>query len=112
MSAPFRTSAVAPWTGLFVGAAAWFADHQIGSDGDYWDCKTLSGPYTVAVGVVCIAIAAAGGIASWRLRPEAQAEEAQSRTFARIIGAGAAAIFVLAIAFGTWAGVLLPGCHR
>ncbi|HEY0437225.1 MAG TPA: hypothetical protein VGC92_11320 [Phenylobacterium sp.] len=112
MSLRFQTSRLAPWTGLFVGAAAWFADHQISSDADYWDCKSLGGPFAVIVGVVCIAIAAAGGIASWRLRPEAQAEEAQSRTFARFVGAGSAAIFILAIAFGTWAGVLLPGCHR
>jgi hypothetical protein len=112
MSLRFQTSRLAPWTGLFVGAAAWFADHQISSDGDYWDCTRLGGPFAVAVGLVCMAIAAAGGIASWRLRPEAQAEEAQSRTFARIVGAGAAALFILAIAFGTWAGVLLPGCHR
>ena len=107
-----RASPWTPWTGLFVGALAWFADQQISSAGDAWDCHVLGGPFVVAVGLVCIALTAAGGLASWGLRPQAPDKDLQNRTFARMIGAGAAAIFILAIAFGTWAAVLLPGCQR
>ena len=110
MTSRFRSSPWAPGTGLVVGALAWFVDQQVSSAGNQWDCVALGGPFAVIVGVVCMAVAAAGGVASWRLRPDVG--ETQSRTFARIVGAGSAAIFILAIAFGTWAGVLLPGCHR
>jgi hypothetical protein len=112
VNAPFRTSAVAPWTGLFVGAGAWFADHQLSSDGNFWNCARAGGAFTVVVGLVCLAIAVAGGLASWLARPEARADEAETRGFARFVGAASAAVFALAIAFGTWAGVLLPGCQR
>jgi hypothetical protein len=111
MSGRLRTSPWTPWIGLLVGALAWFADQQISSAGDQWDCHALGGPFAVAVGLVCIAVTAAAGLASWRLRPPLEAEP-PNRTFARMVGAGAAAIFILAIAFGTWAGVVLPGCLR
>lgn len=112
MSSRFQASAIAPWTGLFVGAGAWFADHQLASDGDFWNCARTGGPFAVIVGLVCIAVAASGGVASWRARPEARADAVETRRFARFVGSGAAAVFSLAIAFGTWAGVLLPGCQR
>jgi len=112
MSLRLQASRFAPWTGLFVGAAAWFADHQIGSDSNYWDCSLAGGPFVVIVGLLTMAVAAAGGAASWLAKPPPDAPEDDSRRFARIVGAASAAIFMLAIAFGTWAGVLLPGCHR
>ena len=112
MTRRFLDSAFAPWTGLFVGAAAWFADHQIGADTNTWDCATADGPFVVVVGLVCLALAAAGGATSWLARPEGRTSEPATRRFARIVGTLAAAIFGLAIAFGTWAGVLVPGCLR
>lgn len=112
MSARFRRSPIAPWTGLFVGAGAWALDHQLGSDSNFWSCAQAGGPFTVVVGLVCFAIAVAGGIVSWLARPEAAAGEAETPRLASFVGAAAAAIFALAIAFGTWAGVLLPGCQR
>lgn len=112
MSPRFQTSPAAPWTGLFVGAAAWAADHQLSSDGNYWDCARAGGPFVVVVGLVCLAVAVGGGILSWNARPDTPGEATESRRFARFIGAAAAAVFALAIAFGTWAGVLLPGCQR
>jgi hypothetical protein len=112
VSARFQTSAIAPWTGLFAGAGAWFADHQLSSDGNFWDCAKAGGGFAVIVGLVCLALAVAGGVASWVARPEAPADEAETRRFARFVGAASAAIFALAIAFGIWAGVLLPGCQR
>lgn len=112
MNHRFRTSSVAPWTGLFVGAGAWFADHQLSSDGNFWNCAQADGRFTAIVGSVCLAIAIGGGAMSWRAQPDAPAHQAETRRFARFVGVAAAAIFALAIAFGTWAGVLLPGCQR
>jgi hypothetical protein len=112
MSGRLQASAIAPWTGLFVGAGAWAADHQLSSDGNFRDCAEAGGPFIIVVGLVCLAIAIGGGVLSWRARPEAPDEEAETRRFARFIGAAAAAIFALAIAFGTWAGALLPACQR
>ena len=102
----------APWTGLFGGAAAWFADHQIASDSNVWDCHKAGGAFAITVGLVCLAATLAGGIASWRSAPTDRDQEPDSRRFARIVGVGSAAVFALAIAFGTWAGVLVPGCQR
>jgi hypothetical protein len=110
--ARFEISRLAPWTGLFLGAAAWFADQQISADANTWDCARAGGPFVVAVGLGCMALAVAGGVVSWRARLEAPADEAETRRFARLVGAASAGVFALAIAFGTWAGVLLPGCHR
>ena len=112
MSLRLQASRFAPWTGLFVGAAAWFADHQISSDSNYWDCSLAGGSFVVVVGLLAMALAAAGGVASWLARPPADAPEDDTRRFARVVGAASAAIFVLAIGFGTWAGVLVPGCPR
>jgi hypothetical protein len=112
VSARFQRSAIAPWTGLLVGAGAWFADHQLSSDGNFWNCAQAGASFAVGVGAVCFAIAVAGGLASWLTRPGSRADEAETRGFARVVGTAAAAIFALAIAFGTWAGVLLPGCQR
>jgi hypothetical protein len=108
----FQASSLAPWTGLFVGAAAWFADHQLSSDANYWSCDRAAGPFAIVVGLVCLAVAAAGGAASWAARPPEAAKDAETRSFARFVGAGAAGVFALAIIFGTWAGALLPACQR
>jgi hypothetical protein len=112
VSGRFHTAAIAPWTGLFVGAAAWFADHQLSSDGNFWDCGRAGGPFAVVVGLVCLAIAVTAGVVSWRVAPDAPGAADETRRLARVVGAAAAAIFALAIAFGTLAGVLLPGCQR
>jgi hypothetical protein len=108
----WRGSAWTPWTGLFVGAAAWFAQHQAGSDVNFWDCRTGDGAFVVAVGVACTFATAAGGWVSWQAARPPEADLAQNRGFARIVGALGAAIFLLAIAFQTLAGVLVPACHR
>jgi hypothetical protein len=108
-----RASLWAPWAGLFLGAAAWFLHHQAGSDANYWDCKVGGAGFTIGLGVACAVVAAGGGLISWRARklPEGPAAE-QNRQFAAMVGAAGAAIFLLAIAFQTLAGALVPACLR
>jgi hypothetical protein len=106
------TSPLAPWAGLLVGAAAWFAHHQIGSDTNYFNCRDAGGGFTVMVGLVCGAIAIGGGLVSWAAHADDEGETPQNARFARAVGMAGAAIFLLAIGFQTLAGVLVPACHR
>jgi hypothetical protein len=106
--------AIAPWTGLFVGAGGWFLHHQAGSDAVFWDCR-LGGPLlTGLLGLVCGLLVLGGGVISWRARnPSAEAEDRpESHSFAGVVGAGAAGLFLLAIAFQTLSGFIIPACER
>jgi hypothetical protein len=107
-----RASPLAPWAGFFVGMVAWFVHHQLGSDANFWDCHTGSGPFVVATGVVCGLVVIGGGLVSWWAVAPDTGAEAQNRRFARAVGLAAAVVFLLAIAFQTLAGVLVPACHR
>jgi hypothetical protein len=105
-------SAVAPWAGLFLGAAGWFLHHQAGSDTNVWDCRTAGGGFTIGLGVICALVVAGGGLISWAASvPEPPAAH-QYRQFARWVGMAGAAIFLLAIGFQTLAGALVPACLR
>jgi hypothetical protein len=107
-----QTSALAPWAGLLLGAAAWFAHHQIGADSNIWDCRSAGGAFTIVVGLICGAITLGGGLISWVAQAPEDGETRQNRGFARIVGMTGAAIFLLAIGLQTLAGVLVPACHR
>lgn len=104
-----------PWAGLFLGAGGWFAHHQIASSIIDWDC-TLGGPMlTVGLGAVFGVAAAAGGLVSWRAHRSLRAAPRgppHTRSVGGAIGAGAAAVFLLAIFFQALAGVIVPACHR
>lgn len=106
------TSPLAPWSGLFVGALAWALDHQLSSDVNNWDCARTGGPWVVSVGVVCGLVAIAGGWLSWAARTPDGDPAGPTRAFGRIVGVLAAATFLLAIGFGTLAGLTIPGCYR
>ena len=112
MTPRLLTQRIAPWTGLFLGAGAWFADQQLSSDVNVWDCTVGGGAWAVGVGVVCALIALAGALVSWRARSRGVDSDPQSQRFAGVVGAAAAVIFTLAIAFGVLAGLLLPSCQR
>jgi len=103
---------IAPWTGLFVGAAAWFADQRLVADGNSWDCTRSGGLFSAVVGAACLALTIGGGVASWRSAPRGISDPLEVRGFAGRIGALAAAIFALAILFGTGAGLVIPACQR
>jgi hypothetical protein len=103
---------LAPWSGLFVGATAWFVDQRLGADANIWNCARAGAPWVLATGLVCLAATAVGGVLSWRARPLDTPAEAQTQRFARIVGMVSAAIFALTIAFGMLAGAILPACQR
>lgn len=112
MTAAGARQAFAPWTGLFLGAAAWFGHQQSVSDAIFWDCR-LGGPLlTAGLGLLFGLVGAAGGLVSWRAHRQARSADAHSRSVAGMIGAGSAAIFLLAISFQSLAGLIVPVCHR
>jgi hypothetical protein len=111
MRLDLRESRLAPWAGMFLGAAGWFLHHQAGSNANYWDCR-LGGPlYTVILAVACSAIVAAGGWISWRIwRSPAGPDGMEPRSFAGLVAAGCAALFLFAIAMQTLGGLIVPKC--
>jgi hypothetical protein len=112
MSQPLRTSAWAPWTGLFAGAAGWFAHQTFAADANYWDCR-FGGPlWAVSLGLVCAVVAAAGGWLSWTARRSGGEAAGETRRFSGLVGAATAAIFLMTIAFQTLAGLIVPACER
>jgi hypothetical protein len=112
MTGRLQASALTPWAGLFLGAAAWFAHQQIGSAANIWNCRAAGGAFIVGVGLVCGLVALGGGLVSWMAHVPQDDEARQNRNFARIVGMTGAGVFLLAIAFQTLAGVLVPACHR
>jgi hypothetical protein len=56
-----------PWGGLTVACAGWFGAQQFGSANIFVDCRSGSPGFVVAVNLVGLAIAIAGGISSWRI---------------------------------------------
>jgi uncharacterized membrane protein len=105
-------SALTPWAGVFLGAAAWFIHQQAGSGGDYWDCH-LTGPFwSIGVGIVCGAIAVIGGVISWGSRRSAGEDRSETRRFSGIVGAASAGIFLMAILFQILASLIVPACAR
>jgi hypothetical protein len=112
MSRPLRYSAWSPWAGLFAGAAGWFAHQTFGADANYWDCR-LGGPlWAGGLGLACAALVAAGGWMSWISRLSGGEDTPETRRFSGLVGAATAAIFLMAIAFQTLAGLIVPACAR
>jgi hypothetical protein len=96
-----------PWAGLAGAALAWALDHQIGSDGTFFDCTGGSG-LTIVVGVLALVLAAASGFASLRLWRSDR--ETPARRFVALLGVMFAVLLGLAILLPTIAGFILPEC--
>jgi hypothetical protein len=99
---------IAKWSGAWLGAVAWFADQQIVATTAYANCPAYSRELALGVGIGCALLAVAGGWHSWRAR---QALPAEGERFIATISVLLAAISILAILFGTTAGVVLR-CER
>jgi hypothetical protein len=112
MSRPLRVSAWAPWAGMFAGAAGWFAHQTFGADANYWDCRFGGALWAVLLALACAAVAAAGGWISWTSRTSGGEDTDETRRFSGVVGAATAAIFLMAIAFQTLAGLIVPACAR
>jgi hypothetical protein len=96
-----------PWAGLAGAALAWALDHQIGSDSTFFDCREGS-TVAILVGILALILAAASGLASFRLwRSDA---ETSARRFVALLGWLFAILFGLAILLSTIAAFILPEC--
>lgn len=96
-----------PWAGMIGAAGAWILDHQIGSDGTFYNCDAGS-TVTVIVGVVALAVTALSGIASFRLWR--RGGETHARRFIALVGWLFAILLGLAILLPTLAGLIIPEC--
>ena len=104
------------WSGAWLGTLAWFADQQIMSMTVYANCPARTHALAVGVGVACAVLAIIGGLHSWRVYRALPPEEdaSASRRTDRFIAALSlllACISLLAIVFGTTAGLILR-CER
>jgi hypothetical protein len=104
------------WSGGWLGTLAWVADQQIVSMTAFTNCPPRSHALVVAVGVACGLLALVGGLHSWRVwrvLPAGTIVGDHTRTdrFIAALSMLLAAISILAIIFGTTAGVILR-CER
>lgn len=99
-----------PWTGLVTAFVALAVAHQFGSDGMFDNCLAVSPVPLIAVSLVAIAAAAAGGLVSWRVfRNES---EAPARKVIAIVSAGSAALFSVAMILPVIAALVIPPCFE
>jgi hypothetical protein len=104
------------WSGAWLGTLAWFADQQIMSMTVYASCPPRTHALALGVGAVCALLALIGGLHSWgvyRSLPAGEDTSAGRRTdrFIAVLSVLLACIAILAIIFGTTAGVILR-CER
>jgi hypothetical protein len=103
------------WSGAWLGTLAWIADQQIVSMTAYANCPPRSRALAVGVGLACAVLALIGGLHSWgiwRVFPARNAgDHTRTDRFIAALSMLLAAISILAIAFGTIAGVILR-CER
>jgi hypothetical protein len=104
------------WSGSWLGTLAWFADQQIMSMTVYANCPARTHALAVGVGAACALLAIIGGWHSWhvyRSLPAGEGASASRRTdrFIAAISLLLACISMLAIVFGTTAGLILR-CER
>lgn len=110
-----RRFTVLPWAGWLAGPAGWVIQQQTGSSTIFWDCSTGKASFVLALGAVGALVALAGGALSWvAVRKAGPAESSApgrgSQRFIGLLGMATVAIFLVAIAGGTMAGLMLPGC--
>jgi hypothetical protein len=115
-SATPRLARFGKWSGAWLGTLAWVADQQVVSWTAYASCPPKSHALAVAVGVGCALVALLGGWQSlgvYRELPAGESAGASRRTdrFIAAISILLACIAILAIIFGTTAGVILR-CER
>lgn len=115
-SAAPRLARFAKWSGAWLGTLAWVIDQQLVSWTAYASCPPRSQALAVGVGAACALLALFGGWHSWRVYRALPAGEgpSASRRTDRLIAAISvllACIALLAIVFGTTAGVIFRCEH-
>jgi hypothetical protein len=104
------------WSGAWLGTLAWIADQQIVSMTAFTSCPPRSHALDVGVGVACAVLALTGGLHSWRIWRVLPAgptvgDHARTDRFIAALSVLLAGISILAIVFGTTAGMILR-CER
>jgi hypothetical protein len=115
-SATPRLDRFGKWSGAWLGTFAWIADQQVVSWTTYASCPPKSHALAVAVGAMCALIAVLGGwqsLSVYRALSPGETASVSRRTdrFIAAISILLACIAILAILFGTTAGVILR-CER
>ena len=111
-----RLARFAKWSGAWLGTLAWVLDQQLVSWTAYANCPPRSHALAVGIGAACGLLAFLGGWHSWRVYralPAGESTSASHRTdrFIAAISVLLACIALLAIVFGTTAGVIFR-CER
>ena len=97
------------WAALALGAFAWFASQQLGSDLSFSDCRNNGALETGIIGLAALAVTLAGGLIShkaWKRREP----EAEGRDFAALVGMLVAGLLAVAIVYQTVAAFIIPSC--
>jgi hypothetical protein len=98
---------VIAWAGLLIGAIAWYAAHELSFYLVRDNCRS---PWIApAIHLAALAAAVGGGIVSAGARRAARDE---MQLMSAWIGAGAAALFSLALLFQGVASLVYSGCER
>jgi hypothetical protein len=96
-----------PWAGMIGAATAWILDHQIGSDGTFYNCGSGT-TLTLVVGILALILALGSGFGSYRLWRSGG--ETEARRFVAILGVMFALLLGLAILLSIFAGLIMPEC--
>lgn len=99
-------AALGPWSGAIGGGLGWALADQGGSNFAFARCGEANPALMLLIGALGLAIAAVGGVTSWRLRETLEG----GRRFVALIGAMMAALFGLGILLQTSAALILPRC--
>lgn len=101
---------ILPWAGLIAGFVAWWLAHEFGYAATFDGCQNAAPGPVLAVTLVCVLVAIAGGWASWGiLRGE---DQGNARRVIAIISVGSAALFAFALLLSVAAVLILPPCFQ
>ena len=98
-----------PWAGLVAGLVGAGLVHQLGSQGMFNDCNTVSPIPILIVSLLGLALTAAGAVGSWRVYRHK--DEGQSRHLIATMSLGMAALFAMAILLPVIAALVIPRCY-
>ena len=99
-----------PWSGMIGAAAGWALTHQIGSNTVFDKCPQASPVAMVLLGLIGLAVIAAGGLLSRRLWKRGAAET-EARRFVSLIGMMMAGLFGVPLIFQTVSALIIPQCY-
>ena len=97
----------APWAGLAAATLGGAIAHQVGSEGVFDECNS-SPALVIVVGLIGIAIAAAGAFESWGVFQSES--EGPARKLLAAVSLGAAGFVSLAIVYAIIASLVIPAC--